>query len=227
MSDVLDVLLHFTILFCALVAYAAVGAHGRFSRYAFLYLLATLFFDGIAAAIMMTDFLSEYVWNNLFLYHILTPVQYTLVVLMYRTVIRAPRVERVMLLSVPLFWLAALAFVLFVQHINEYATYSLLLKYCLTIAIVLYFLHQVLSAPAEYDLTREPPFWIGVGFIFHAAGNIFVQGVANPFLINSDPFFKVLNTISSMLNYVLFLSFTVAFLRTRKDSNHERSVRSH
>ncbi len=225
MSQWLDVGLHFFLLFCALMAYALVRKRATpFIRLAALYIVVTALFDGIAAAIMLTDFLSGVVSNNLFVYHILTPIQYTIIVLMYRHVIYNRMVKRWMLFSIPAFWLVALLLVLFVQPLNQYSTYSFLLKYGLVIAIVLYFLMEILNAPDDYRLTREPPFWIGTGLLFHSVGNVFVQGVSNQLILHSDPIFTILNTVSSVLNYGLFLCFIVAFLVTANPAACERSL---
>jgi hypothetical protein len=114
-----------------------------------------------------------------------------------------------------------------VQRLNEYSTYSLLLKYVLIIPIVLYYLIEILNAPDDYELTREPAFWIGTGLLFHSVGNVFAQGISNEFIKHSSPLFTILNTVSSILNYVLFLCFIIAFLTKLKSAGRERNLRSY
>jgi peptidoglycan/LPS O-acetylase OafA/YrhL len=228
MNPTLDVTLHFSLLFCAMLVYVLNRRnHNAFLRLAFLYIVITALFDGIAAAIMLTDFLSGIVSDNLFVYHILTPVQYTIIVLMFRNVIRNKNIKVWMLRSIPLFWLVAIFLTLFVQPLNDYSTYSLLLKYVLITPIVLYYLVEILNAPDEYELTREPAFWIGTGFLFHSIGNVFAQGISNEFIKYSSPLFTILNTVSSILNYVLFLCFIIAFLSKPKAAGRERNLRSY
>jgi hypothetical protein len=228
MNPTLDVTLHFSLLFCAMLVYVLNRRnHNAFLRYSFLYLVVTTLFDGIAAAIMLTDFLSGIVSDNLFVYHILTPIQYTIIVLMFRNVIRNKNIKVWMLRSIPLFWLAAVFFTLFVQTLNDYSTYSLLLKYVLTTPIILYYLVEILNAPDDYELTREPAFCIGTGLLFHSVGNVFAQGVSNQFIEHSSTLFTILNTVSSFLNYVLFLCFIIAFLSKPKAAGRERNLRSY
>jgi hypothetical protein len=228
MNPTLDVTLHFSLLFCAIIIYVLNRRNrSAFLRLAFLYIVVTALFDGIAAAIMLTDFLSGIVWNNLFVYHILTPIQYMIIALMFRSVIKDKNIKRWMLRSIPLFWLVAIFFTLFVQSLNEYSTYSLLLKYVLITPIVLYYLIEILNAPDDYELTREPAFWIGTGLLFHSVGNVFAQGISNEFIKHSTALFNILNTVSSILNYLLFLCFIIAFLSKPKAAGRERILRSY
>jgi hypothetical protein len=228
MNPKLDVALHFSLLICAILIYI-LNRRNRspFLRLSFLYILITTLFDGIAAAIMLTDFLSDIVSDNFFIYHILTPVQYTIIVLMFRSVIKNKNINWWLLRSIPLFWLVAVFFTLFLQPLTDYSTYSLLLKYVLTIPIVLYYLIEILNAPDDYELTREPAFWIGTGLLFHSVGNVFAQGISNEFIKHSSPLFLILNTVSSILNYVLFLCFIIAFVSNPKPSGSERKLRSY
>lgn len=228
MPEKLDVCLHFVLLCCAIILYVLSGKRNSvFIRLAVLYVAVTAVFDGVAAAIMLTDFLSSVVTNNLFVYHILTPIQYTIVVLMFQSVLKRRVVKRWMLFSIPAFWVTATFFTLFVQPLNEYPTYSFLAKYILIIPVILYFLVEILHVPDDYVLTREPVFWIGTGFLFHSVGNVFVQGISNEFIKHSDPLFLLLNTVSSVLNYVLFLCFIIAFMGNAKFWGSERRLDSY
>lgn len=229
MSEKLDVGLHFTLLFCAIIGYLPNQKYAsRFVWFALLYLFVTAVFDGVAALIMLTDFLSSVVSNNLFLYHILTPLQYTIVMLMYRSVIKNENLKRWMVWSIPVFWILAASFAAFVQPLEEYCTYSLLAKYILIIPVILYFLIEILNAPDDYELTQEPAFWIGTGLLLHSVGNVFAQGISNKLIPQkAGPLFDILNTASSILNYVLFLCFIVAFLRNPKQHLSERGVGSY
>lgn len=229
MNEKLDVGLHFTLLFCAIVGYLPNQKHAsRFLRLALLYLFVTAAFDGFAAVIMLTDFLSSVVSANLFLYHFLTPLQYTIVILMYRSVIKNKNVKRWMLWSIPVFWIIAVFFTMFAQPLHEYPTYTMLTNYILIIPVILYFLIEVLNAPNDYELTREPAFWIGTGLLLYSVGNVFAQGISNKLIPKkTGPLFDILYTASSILNYVLFLCFIVAFLRNPKQHLSERSIRSY
>lgn len=228
MSPELDACLHFILLFCAIILYAL--NHKRnsvFTRLAVLYIAVTVVFDGVAAAIWLTDFLSGIVTNNLFVYHILTPLQYTIFMLMFSKVVKKHAVKRWMLYSIPAFWIISVLFTLFVQPLDEYPTYGFLVKYLLIIPVILYLLMEILNDPDDYVLTREPVFWIGTGFLFHSVGSVFAQGISNELIKHSDPLFLKLNDIYSVLNYILFACFIVAFVSRFKFSGSERSLDSY
>lgn len=223
MSDTVNACLHFTLLFCAIAAYTLNREKDSpFIRLAVLYLAVTAVFDGIAAAIWLTDFLSEVVDNNLFVYHILTPIQYTIVVFMFLKVIKKDTVKRWMIHSIPIFWIVAILLTLFVQPLDDYSTYSLLIKYILIVSIVLYFLLEILNTPDDYVMPIEQTaFWIATGFLLHSGGSVFAQGIANRLMKYSDPLYSLFNTFHSILNYILFASFIVAFMTKSKSSESE------
>lgn len=228
MNPELDTCLHFILLACAIIAYLVRWKQDSvFVRLAVLYLAVTAVFDGIAAAIRHSDFLAGVVINNLFVYHILTPLQYTIAIFMFSAVIKRRTVKRYMRLSIPVFWLLATYFTLFAQPLDEYPTYILLVKYLLFISVILYFFTEILNGPDDYILTREPGFWIGTGFLFHSVGNIFAQGVSNEFIKHSDPLFILLDMVTSILHYFLFACFIIAFMSNSKSSGSERRLDSY
>lgn len=222
MSVKLDVCLHFILLSGALVV-CVLHRDRRlvFFKLAGLYIGVTALFYEVAAAINLTGFLSGTVPNNLFVYHPLTPIQYTLVALLFLQVIKNKVAKQWITRSIPVFWVIAAFFTCLMQPLTEYPTYSFLINYVLTIAIVLFYFIEILNSPHEQMLIKEPAFWIGTGLLFHSVGNVFAKGISNEFLKNSDPLFFLLDTVSSLLNYVLFSCFIIAFVLTPKFSKIE------
>jgi hypothetical protein len=213
MSPELDAFIHFLCLSVALIAYVLNRKRKTtFIKLAAVYLLVTLLLDGFAAAIWLTDFMSAYVDHNLFVYHLLTPIQYSIIVLMYRSVIRNQRYRKILSYTIPVFWLLSVLNAAFLQPLSYYTSYTLLLKYVLSISFVLYFFFEILHAEHYFDLPSEPAFWISTGILFHSIGNVFVQGAINYFLDHAPNGYQFLNTVSAFLNYALFISFLVGFI---------------
>jgi len=217
MSKVLDALIHFGLLSTALIVFLNNFNHlNRCARMAGYYLLVTFFFDAVAAAIMFNKGLAKLFGNNLFLYHILTPIQYVLIARIYVHVITTPVLKRIILISIPVFILLSVLFSSTIQTINNYNSYSQLLKYLLTILWILFFLKQTLVLTHYPALMREPIFWISTAFLFYSTGNIIVEGMANYLINRYGNYFERIYYIYSILNYLLFCLFIVAFAIKRK-----------
>src|SRR5687768_3310943 len=99
MSREVDVFIHFLFLTVAIICWLANGRkrNQRYINYCGLFLIVTLVVDGIAAFIMLTGYLD----SNLFLYHILTPIQTSLILMIYYHVINNQIYKRIALWLIP------------------------------------------------------------------------------------------------------------------------------
>lgn len=213
MSRELDAAIHFSLLSSALILYFIFcRKKPGYLKYAGFFLLVTFFVDLLAAAIMFNKALGKKLISNLFLYHILTPIQYIFVSLLYKGYIKSYSIRRVIGVSIFLFPVVSLLISSFIQKITDYNSYSLLLKYCLIVIWVLLYLRQLIVLDYKESLTREPIFWVSTGLLIHSVGNIFVEGVANYLINRYGNYFTNIYYIYSILNYILFIFFGVAFL---------------
>jgi hypothetical protein len=213
MGRELDAAIHFFLLSVALVVFFRKYHHyALYLKFIGFFLVVTLLFDFAAALIMFYKPLGQKLGNNLFLYHILTPIQYSFIALLYRDQIQNPRYKKIIIASIPLFILFSLAISGTIQGFSDYNSYALLLKYILTILWILVYLRQLVVAEYYTSLQREPLFWISTALLIHAVGNIFVEGLANYLIANFGNYFTKIYYIYSVLNYMLFLFFTIAFL---------------
>ena len=220
MDERIDASIHFLLLIGALsVFFIRYRRLGFYLRLVGFYLVATFVFDVLAAYIMFSKGLGGRVPNNLFVYHILTPIQYVFIALIFIDRITNPAVRKSIRISIPAFLFISILISATIQPLDDYNTYALLLKYILTIFWILLLLRQMLNSLSTASLEKDPIFWICTGLLFHSMGNILVEGVANYLINNFHDYFEKIYAIYSLLNYFLFISFAIAFL-TKKGSSY-------
>lgn len=202
MSRELDAFIHFLFLIGAILCwlYATRGQNPRYIYYCGLFLIVTFVFDGIAVLIM----LNKYLESNLFLYHILTPIQLSIILMMYYHVIKNPIYKRVVPWLIPVLLLLSASFSFTIQPITENNSYSILLKHIIVIISTLtYFLELVYTTPYS-KIYIHPIFWISVGLLFHSSLNILLEGFSNYLSTYSEPRYGSIYLLYSFSNYCLF-----------------------
>lgn len=167
-------------------------------------------FDLWAASIQSSD------ENNLFIYHILTPIQYTFYAFIYYTAVHAASVKKVILFSIPVVILAALAFSVTVQPADSYNSYTIVLGNAFILIWIFTYYRETFQQLKIIRLEREPLFWISTGLLFYALGSFFSEGLMN-YLIAHTPDLarKYYYAITVVLIGFLHIMFILSFLCRR------------
>lgn len=202
-----DIYIHFCLLLLNLVIW--VTKYGHLSstlRILGFVLLITFLIEGYAAYLMLHRI------RNLYLYHLLTPLQYALFSLVFYTALTGAKQKRVILLSIPLYLLVSLLITLYLEGLSEYNSYALSIKNGFIICWTLLYYKDVFEGLKIMRLNREPMFWISTGLFFYSLGSFFIDGLMNQVMGN---FFEIANAlfyISIFLGYLLYITFLIAFL---------------
>jgi hypothetical protein len=227
MSRELDVFLHFDLLVGAVCCwfFSPQQKGSKPVCYVGLFLCATLLFDGAAATIMLNHYLAKKVVSNLFLYHILTPIQYLLIAAMYGAIIKHPLIRKAAIWSIPPFVIISLLFSFTIQPISEYNSYSILIKHFLVIMFALIYFFEIISTTPYTKVYLQPVFWISVGYLFHSTLNISLEGVSNYLRTYGQPSDNIIYFLYSISNYCLFLLIGVGLLvsNVKPESNESES----
>ncbi|MFT3680934.1 MAG: hypothetical protein QM791_11715 [Ferruginibacter sp.] len=158
--------------------------------------------------------------NNLFIFHILVPVEYTLMMLLFRSDIRNKTAFRLVTWSIPAFIILSLFLSAFVQPPVTNNSYSTILESVLLICTSLYFLREVLLLQQVKELHRYPMFWITVGILFYYTGTLLTEGMLNYLISHSIETARKLYRLSYVIKYALFVLFIIgALCNTTKKSN--------
>jgi hypothetical protein len=165
--------------------------------------------------LMVYTFISELValyiqfniGNNVYIYHLYNPIQYSLVTYAFYLELRQ---YRFMLYSIFLFWVFALVNGIYWEPFLTMfcANLSMTKSILTTLWIFLYF-YELLKNVNEYKFLHYPLVWVSIGLLIFNA-NLVGLGLFN--LLNQyDPITLALSNVRSFTNYVLYSSFIGAF----------------
>jgi hypothetical protein len=156
-------------------------------------------------------FFSKYVGlkNNLFIFHISTPLEYTFICLLYRDAIVNRRMQRMINISIPAFILLSVLFSIFIQKPDVNNSYIVLIEYVVLVFLSLFFLSEILLLQQVTELQRFPMFWISVGILFYYTGNLIIEGMLNYMINHSMELALRTYNLSYVLKYLIFLLFII------------------
>ena len=170
-------------------------------------LLLILWLITTVAAIYATKYAG--LKNNLFIFHIFTPLEYIILALFFREIIANATVKRLLTYSIPLFIFVAILFTLFIQKLDQSNSGIITLESVIMIFLSLFFLREVLLLQQATVLHKFPLFWIIVGLLFYFTGNLVIEGMLNYVIIHSMQLAKRIYYIGHIFKYLLFISFTI------------------
>jgi len=162
--------------------------------------------------------------NNLFLYHILIPIQYCLYSFIFYIAIKSVLLKNLIFYSIPVALLFSLVlFILDIQTVDTYNSYTIALTSFLTCIWILGYYRQVFTPLEIIYLEREPLFWISTGLLFYSLGCFFVDGLMKELILNYPKlakfyYYKVFLPLSCFL-YVMFLISFICRNLFRKELN--------
>ncbi len=170
-------------------------------------------------------YLQSFKLNNLFIYHVLVPVQYAIYSLIYYLRIDSGSIKKIILLSVFLVAAAALVLALTIQPLHSYNSYVIVLSNFLIVMWILLYYRQLFIQLKIIKLEREPLFWISTGLLFYAFGSFFVEGLMKELIdyslaLASKYYYNILIVLVSFL-YVMFI---VSFLCRDVFRNYDKAL---
>lgn len=200
--------IYIALLLIALLSYAALRRKERHAKWVILYLLLCLATTIAALGILKLG------WkNNLVLFHLFTPLEYTVLSLLYYSVLSSARLKRLVLLSIPVFIAIAAVFSLFVQKYHtDSNSYSTILQSILIILSSMFFLREVLLLQQVTSLQSFPLFWVSVGLLFYFTGSLITEGMMNYFFRYDMKLALRAYHFGYVFKYLMFLMFTIGAL---------------
>ncbi|ARS35756.1 hypothetical protein [Pontibacter actiniarum] len=207
-----DIYLHFALLLANLLLWGACyRSLLRPLRVLGATLALTLLLEGYAAYLMW------HLMRNLYLYHLLTPVQYAGYALVFYQALKPGLPAKAIRSSIPLFLLVSLFFAL-LQGTDTFNSYASSLKHLLLAGCALMYYYDIFTHLSEARLHTAPLFWVSTGLLFHSLGNFFLYGLMNTLLVESFELAHLLYYFSEFLGYLLYLTFLIAFLLGSKQA---------
>lgn len=201
-----DIVIHFGLLLINLLLWGA--------RYRFLPPPLRLLGVPLALTLLVESYAAYLMWQltrNLYLYHLLTPLQYTGYALVFFRALGPGRPAKAVLLSIPFFLLASLLLSL-LQGTGNFNSYAASLQHLLLTGCTLLYYHDVFTRLNIERLLTAPMFWVSTGILFNSLGKFCLYGMMNMLLAESFVLARLLYTVIGFLGYVLYLNFLIAFL---------------
>jgi len=123
--------------------------------------------------------------NNLFVFHIYTPLEYTALSMLYVSTLETKKIKNVIMASIPAFIVLCVVFALFIQPVTSNNAVMVIVESMLIIVWSLLFIRETITLQKQSTLLRFPMFWISVGLMFYFAGAQVIDGLLNYLMIES------------------------------------------
>ncbi len=172
-------------------------------------------FPGFLLITVIIEILSFYLWNqgleNYKEYNFFTAFEFCFYLFIFSTIIRSPRVKRIIVYAILPYLILAVTNILFYQKDGFHSiTYSL--GCLLIVPSAIFYFFELFQSPKSIRLTKEPSFWISSGLLFYYSCSLPFMGLTG--LLSPMPKFLLDNVYYILvgINVLLYSLFTIAFL---------------
>ena len=205
--------IYFLLLLLTLASYLVkLNRQEKFIRW--ITILLSFWLVATLAAVLLP--LNGVIRNNLFIYHIITPVEFTLILLLYRSYFENTVIKRILIYSIPIFILLCIVFSLFVQKTDVSNSYTSIIESAVIISVSLLFLKETAQLQRVKSLVHYPMFWISVAILFGYTAPLIIEGMLNYLIDQSMKLAQQLYLISYFSNYILLILFMIAIFCDRR-----------
>lgn len=208
--DQLYLYIYFFLLFVCLIASALYYKNDR----SLLYILLLLFFSIITE---VGGIICQHNKTNYYpLYHIFTPIEYSLIALFFCTNNNSITLKKLIYYSIPMFVIFSIVCSIFFIPLNNYPGFQYNIEGILVIA---WSLTSLFSSRPDYKTSfySHVLFWIASGFFIFHSGIFFINGVFNYFFMGKNNLLTSIHTIiNTIFNYILYIFILIGILCSRK-----------
>ena len=101
-----------------------------------------------------------------FIFHFYTPVQFTILSLLYHHSIHQIRLKRIIAWTLPFFLVFCIVNVAYLQKLKDYNSYGFMLKGILIVLWIMFFFYDLYHKNEFENPLKMPLFWISLGYLF-------------------------------------------------------------
>jgi len=150
--------------------------------------------------------------NNLFIFHILVPVQYIFYCVILYFELHSTFIRKAIIASI--FFLVAISifFALNTQGVHEYNSYVIIYRHFFLVLWILTFFRQMFVKVEISNPLYEPMFWLSTGLLFYSLGNFFIDGYMNFLIRKSLVVARRIYFVNVLLGLFMYILFIVSFL---------------
>jgi hypothetical protein len=147
--------------------------------------------------------------NNLFLFHLFTPIEYSLLTYLYIQVISSSVLKKVLWASIPFFILLSVIFSQFIQGLKINNSYMSIIESVLLICWTLFFMREILLLKQVTVLYKYPLFWISVGILVYFTESLVIEGLLAYMVSHSPELARKVYRLGFIFSYLFLLSLIV------------------
>jgi hypothetical protein len=151
--------------------------------------------------------------KNLWLYNISTTFEFVFYAYIFGHQLREPAFKKAVFSFMIVYPVIVLLNLLFIQGINEFHSYTMVLGSIFMIIFCCRYFYELLQSPLEGHLLRDPMFWISTGILFFYLGDFSYNLLFNllqKYAANMGG--KLFRSINNNLILILYSCFIIAFL---------------
>jgi hypothetical protein len=156
--------------------------------------------------------------NNLFVFHISTPLEYMVLSMLYRDVIANKALKKTILFTIPVFIALSVLIAFFIQKWDTNNSYIIIIESVVMIFLSLFFLRETLLLQQVTVLSHFPMFWISVGILFYFTGSLVIEGMLNYIMRHSMELAKRTYRLGYIFEYLLFILFIIGAFCSKASS---------
>jgi hypothetical protein len=150
--------------------------------------------------------------NNLFLYNSFGIIEYVLLPLMFQHKLANGKLKNSIKYIIGGVFLVYLINIIFIQGLYTFNSYTIIFGRIGLIFITLTFFFELLQKVETTSLYREPMLWISTGILFYSVGSFLIHGLYDLQLHFSQDLSIKIWAINSVLNLMLNILYSIAFL---------------
>jgi hypothetical protein len=202
----IELILNYTFVIIAigifLKSHSKIPAHIRLIGYI---VIVTAAIELVAAVLLFKDI------NNLFLFHILNPLQFFVYSIYLKGVLKNPILKKYILYSsaVLVFFSAFLSWR--IQPVNEYNSYWLLIQNSVLCLYLLFFFYEEILDNAGEKIYSKSVLFINIGLFVYSISNLFIGGFLNTLIKNNVSAALIVYFASVIVSYFTYTCYIIAF----------------
>ncbi|TAF52679.1 MAG: hypothetical protein EAZ62_05715 [Sphingobacteriia bacterium] len=159
--------------------------------------------------------------QNYMIFNIFTTIEFVFYAYMFHRHIESDWIKKIILLFIPLYVLAVIINLTFIQGTRNFHSYTFLIgSFFIVSFCCLFFYESVLPEHLDTPLTKQPFFWVCTGLLLFYLGSVIINALFE-YLRSFDmqeEGKRIYGIINQSLNVVLYSAFTFAFLLCRNNS---------
>ncbi len=206
-ADIYDLFYYFSLLISVGVGCFLYRKTDRPFKYLTLLLIVTLGSEMIAKYVAYGMDIS-----NSVVYHIFTPIEYTIYVLIFINFIQKKNINRLLWISAAGLILYQIINTLLLQPIPEPTTNTMITESTLLVVLSLILFLKIRVTPSQQNILKRGDFWFASAVLCYYAFNILIWGFHSMkvYLLDNPP--QIIYDVNMILSGLLYLTFTTAIL---------------